>query len=207
MRWIRQEFPSFAWIVLLSGQDYPAMSPRAIEVELLSCEIDAFIHWERVPRLPTHRSTDWQRGTSRRYYWHRVPGHFRPLPVPRIRAFVEDRSTFAGSQWWNLGRRAVDRILDATELTDYLLSSRFRSTWCPDEAFFQTALLNTPRGLKLINSHRRFYRFPRDGRSAHPETLADLDFHDILSSGAFFARKVHDVVSAKLLDRLDAHCQ
>src|SRR5689334_10437806 len=33
MRWIRSAIPDFSWIVLISGEDYPAMSPIAIEAE------------------------------------------------------------------------------------------------------------------------------------------------------------------------------
>jgi Core-2/I-Branching enzyme len=204
MHWIRKEIPNVSWIVLVSGQDYPAMSPARIESELLQSQADAFIHWEFVPPVVTRRSTDWQRGTSHRYYWLRLPGTHRFVPVPLLRFYVDGVGTFAGQTWWNLGRRAVDRILENREMTDYLLQRRFRSKLAPDEAFFQTALLNSPADLHLVNRHRRFYRFPKTGGSAHPEVLTVRDLDAILASDAFFVRKVDEPASGELLDRLDS---
>jgi hypothetical protein len=203
LRWIRREIPNVGYVALLSGQDYPVMSPRSVEAELLSTEVDAFIHWEIVPSKAGQMSSDWQRGASRRYYWHRVPGRFRPVPVPRLRRFFDQVPIFAGSQWWNLSRIALDRILDAEPRLEYLTRSRFKGTYLPDEAFFQTALLNAPVGLRIANDHRRFYRFPRTGGAGHPEILAIRDLDAILASNAFFARKMDELESRELLDRLD----
>jgi len=55
-----------------------------------------------------------------------------------------------------------------------------------------------------VCSHRRFYRFVKDGGAAHPETLTIEDLDAIQASGAFFARKVDLGASAELLDRLDS---
>jgi hypothetical protein len=203
MHWIRDEIPDFSWIVLISGQDYPAMSCRQIEAELRESRADAFIHWEFVPPIARRGLTDWQRGTSHRYYWHCAPGTHRPIPIPRLRAYFDGLGVFAGSSWWNLGHRAVDRILDDPATTDYLRRHRFRTTPVPDEAFFHTTLLNSPQDLRLVNSHRRFYRFLPVGGAAHPETLTIHDLDEILGSGAFFVRKVDDAASGELLDELD----
>ena len=108
----------------------------------------------------------------------------------------------AGATWWNLGRRAVERILSNPELTDYLVQ-RLRSTIVIDEAFFQTALLNSAGGLDIVNNHRRFYRFSKAGGAAHPDVLTIRDADAILASDAFFVRKVDEEASAELLDRLD----
>jgi hypothetical protein len=203
LKWIRREIPSVHYVLLLSGQDYPAMSPRSIEAELLATDVDAFISWEVIPPLSGSLSSDWQRGASRRYYWHRVPGRFRPVPVPRLRHFFDQVPIFAGSIWFNLGRRALDRILDDEARLAYLTDRRFRGTMLPGEAFFQTALLNAATGLTIANDHRRFFRFPTWGAAAHPETLSLDDLDAIRSSGAFFARKVDEAESHELLDRLD----
>jgi hypothetical protein len=201
MWWIREEISDVSWIVLISGQDYPAMSPRSLEAELLESDADAFIGWDYIPPVARRSSTDWQRHASRRYYWHRVPGHSRAVPVPRLRFFFDGIGLFAGSQWWNLGRNAIDRVLDDAARSEYLLR-RLRSPRVPDEAFFQTVLLNNARGLRLVNSHRRFYRFAVG--SPHPRTLTISDLDEILASRAFFARKVDNAISEELLDRLDA---
>jgi hypothetical protein len=204
MRWIRDEVPTFSWIVLVSGQDYPVVAPRQVESELLASQADAFLRWEFVPPFVTRCSTDWQRGTSHRYYWHLAPGTHRPIPIPRLPFYFDGVGLHAGSQWWNLGRRAVDRVIDDTAMLTYL-ARRLRSVLLPDEAFFQTMLLNSPAGLRLTCNDRRFYRFPTHGGSAHPETLTLRDLDAILTSDAFFARKVELPPSMELLDALDEH--
>jgi Core-2/I-Branching enzyme len=203
MRWIRDEIPDFSWIVLISGQDYPVAAPREIESELLVSPADAFLSWEFVPPFVSRRSTDWQRGTSHRYYWHLFPGTHRPIPIPRLPAYFDGVGLHAGSQWWNLDRRAVNLILDDTAMLNHL-TRRFRSVLLPDEAFFQTMLLNSPTDLNLVCRPRRFYRFVKAGGAAHPETLTIEDLDEIRASGAFFARKVDLRASAELLDRLDS---
>ena len=205
MRWVRNGIPDFSWIVLLSGQDYPVAAPREIESELLVTPADAFLSWEFVRPFVSRRSTDWQRGTSHRYYWRLFPGTHRPIPIPipRLSAYFDGVGIHAGSQWWSFGRRAVALILDDTAMLNHL-SGRFRSVLLPDEAFFQTMILNSPTNLNLVCSHRRFYRFVKAGGAPHPETLTIEDLDEIRASGAFFARKVDFRASAELLDRLDS---
>jgi Core-2/I-Branching enzyme len=203
LRWIRDEIPDFSWIVLITGQDYPARPARLIEAELLDTSADAMIHWEFVPPFPTRRSSDWQRGTSHRYFRHRVPFRHRFVP-PARRPFVRDGvGIFAGSAWCNLGSRAVDVLLEDTPTNEYLRERRFARAHVPDEAYFQTALLNASLGLTLVNRHRRFYRFSKAGGAAHPDILTVRDLEAIRASDAHFARKVEEGASAELLDRLD----
>jgi hypothetical protein len=194
--------PDFSWVVPISGQDYPVMSPQAIEAELLAAEADVFMRWEFTPPFARRHLTDWQRATSHRYYWRVAPGTTRPIPVPRLRHYVDGVGVFAGSVWTTFGRRAVDRILDDTDGLDYL-RRRFGRTMCPSEAFFQTMLMNSPFGLRIVDDDRRFYDFPKTGGSGHPRVLG-LDRLDELVAGNFqFARKVEQEASAPLLDALD----
>jgi hypothetical protein len=203
MRWVREAIPDYSWIVLVSGQDYPTMTPRGIEAELLASSADVFMRWEFIPPFATRRSTDWQRGMSHRYYWHYVPGTHRPVPVPRLRFYRDGVGVFAGSLWMNLSCRAVDRVLAERELRDYLGERRFSSTLVPEESFFPTVLMNSPIGLGIVNDQRRFLRFPKTGGSAHPETLTMRHLDSMRASNAFFARKVDEDASAELLDALD----
>src|SRR6476661_1904253 len=201
LRWIRDEVPDFSWIVVISAEDYPVMHPAAIEAELDALEADASMRWEFVPPFPRRRNTDWQRGTSRRYNRRFFPGTHRPSPVPRLAHIVDGVGTFAGTTWWQMRRRAVDVVLADTPL-NALLERKFEHLFVPDEAYFQTVLMNAPIGLRIDNRDRRFIRFEKTGGSAHPERLTIADADAILASDAFFVRKVGPE-SESLLDRLD----
>jgi hypothetical protein len=201
LRWIRAEIPDFSWVVPVSGQDYPVRPPAAIEAELESLEADASIAWEFVPPFPRRRNTDWQRGTSRRYQRRFFLGTHRPSPLPRPLHMVDGVGMFAGSTWWQMRRRAVDVVLADTPLNAHL-QRKFARLLLPDEAYFQTALLNASIGLQIDNRDRRFVRFPQTGGSAHPEVLTIADADAIVASDALFVRKVGPE-SASLMDRLD----
>jgi hypothetical protein len=201
MRWIRAEIPDFSWMVLISGEDYPAMAPAAIEAELQASQADVAIEWEYVPPFARRFNTDWQQGMARRYFRHRYPTTHRFTPVPIASRLVDGLGTFAGSTWWQMGRRAVDVVLADTPV-NARLDRRFRNGFISDEAYFQMALLNAPLGLQIDNRNRRFVRFPKTGGSAHPDVLTEADIDEILASDAFFARKVGPESEA-LLERLD----
>jgi hypothetical protein len=203
MGWVADHIRDFSWIVLISGQDYPARSTREIEAELLTTEADAFVHWEAIPPVASRRSTYWQRIASRRYWWHTMPGTSRTLPVPRLRSLWDGVALFAGSTWWNLSRRVVDQIQDMPNLRNYLIKHRLRSCGHPDESFFQTMVLNSSLGLHIVNSDRRFIHFTAQRGGAHPEILTVAHLDAIRESNAFFVRKVDEHVSGELLNVLD----
>jgi hypothetical protein len=202
MRWIRREIPDYSWIVVISGQDYPVVHPRAIEAELRASQADVYMRWEFIPPFARKRSTDWQRGMSHRYYWRLAPGTTRPVPFPRLRSYFDGVGVFAGSNWSTFSRRAIDRIFDEPELVAYL-RKRFMGTLAPSEAFFQTLVMNSPIGLSVVNDERRYYRFPETGDASHPYVLTLDDLDAILARKAWFARKIEEGVSDELLDRLD----
>ena len=202
IEWVRREIPDYSWVVLISGQDYPVRAPRSIEAELLATDVDAYIPWEPVPRLPGRFSTGWQRGTTLRYFRRSIRSQALPGRVPRARALLDGVEVYSGAAWWDLSRRVIERIFEAEPFLTYL-RRRFEPVVLPDEAFFQTAILNFPRELLLANATRRFYTFPTTGKSLHPHTLTIEHLPEIRASDAFFARKIDPVESADLLDALD----
>ncbi len=206
LRWIRDEIPDFSWIVMISGQDYPVVAPRDIEVELWDSKADGFLRWKFVPRIASRRFTEWQRGASHRYYWHTLPGTQRTVPVPRVRTYLDGIQVHAGSVWMNLSRRSVEVILEDPAMLSRL-RHRFRSMPAPSEAFFPTLLLNSSTDLRLVCRDRRFYRSENPGRPDHPDLLTLDDFEAIRESDAFFARKIDPLASRELVDRLDQHIQ
>jgi hypothetical protein len=69
-----------AWVVLLSGQDYPARSPQATREALLAGDADAYVTVEReVPRRPGTPDELWWH--ARYFYrWRNLPGFPWRLP-------------------------------------------------------------------------------------------------------------------------------
>ncbi|MEM9552559.1 MAG: beta-1,6-N-acetylglucosaminyltransferase, partial [Pseudomonadota bacterium] len=61
--------------------------------------------------------------------WQKKLGLARPIP--------DDLRIMIGSQWWCLRRRTIEAILDFTAKRRDVMRF-FRTTWIPDETFFQT---------------------------------------------------------------------
>lgn len=115
-----------------------------------------------------------------------------PLPLPYHH----------GSQWWALTDAAVAWLLaELRTQAGQSLIERFRYSFCPDEAFFQTLLAASPLAASLKPSlHLVDWS---EASRAQGKWLDESHWRAIRQSGALFVRKVHPQHSAALLDRLD----
>ncbi len=219
---IVRERPDFAWVVFLSGQDYPvrhlATLPQALAATgdgQLSVERDEFAEPLRYEltwfRLPERLQTPAARALFERLIFH-LNGRQRfarfasgrigcsvglrlPSPLPK------GWRCYQGSQWWALGRRAVLAFLEVRTQRPRLYRWLVERSIIPDEGIFQTVLLNLP-GLRFGNSDLRYIRW-NDRASGSPDTFGLRDAAELLASGRFFARKFDSEIDATILDVLD----
>jgi hypothetical protein len=199
--WLEATRTEFDWLIILSGQDYPAMPVAQIETELRDTQFDAFVDNELIHEDPARHTNNFQAVCMRRYFMRtiRIPGvrrfHFR-----RTHPYSEAFQCYAGSNWLNLSRKAVE-VLWSMKAERASLARHLRHAPCPDETFFQTLLFNGS-SLNIQSWDRRFYMWRED--ASNPEILGIDDLDRIRASGAWFARKVDDTVDTELLDRLDS---
>lgn len=93
-----------------------------------------------------------------------------------------------GSQWWVLRRTTIDKIReflrDRADVTRF-----FRTTWIPDETFFQTLTMHLVPREQVISAPPTYLMFSDYGM---PVTFC-ADHYDLLrTQGSFFARKISD---------------
>ena len=113
------------------------------------------------------------------------------------RAIPEDMQIMIGSQWWCLRRSTIEKILAFCQGRPDVLRF-FRTTWIPDETFFQT-LVNHLVALREIESRTlTFLMFTDYGM---PVTLYNDHYDLLLSQDFLFARKISPE-SAELKERL-----
>jgi len=134
----------------------------------------------------------------------RHPGLFHAaLAAQRMlglrRALPDGLRPRIGSQWWCLRRATAERVrafcADRPEVPRF-----FRSTWIPDETFFQTIVRHLVPGTEVTGRAPTFRLFTDYGM---PVTFHD-DHHDLLlGQDAFFARKV-SAEATRLQERLRA---
>ncbi len=102
------------------------------------------------------------------------------------RAIPADIQVQIGSQWWCLRRRTIEWILEFTRKRRDVMRF-FRTTWIPDETFFQTLVRHIVPDGEIRTRTLTFLMFSEYGM---PQTFYN-DHYDLLISQDFlFARKI-----------------
>ncbi len=102
------------------------------------------------------------------------------------RAIPADLQIMIGSQWWCLRRQTIEKILDfSRERMDVMRF--FRTTWIPDETFFQTLVRHlVPEG-EIQTRTLTFLMFSDYGM---PVTFYNDHYDLLLGQDFLFARKI-----------------
>ncbi len=102
------------------------------------------------------------------------------------RRIPDDLQIMIGSQWWCLRRRTIEWILDfATRRRDVMRF--FRTTWIPDETFFQTLVRHMVPSEEIRARTLTFLMFTDYGM---PVTFYNDHYDMLLSQDYLFARKI-----------------
>lgn len=104
-----------------------------------------------------------------------------------------------GSQWWCLRRRTVEWIFDFTRQRRDVMRF-FRSTWIPDETFFQTLVRHVVPEAEIDTRTLTFLVFSDYGM---PVTFYNDHYDLLLSQDFLFARKISPEAQ-ELKERLGA---
>ncbi len=102
------------------------------------------------------------------------------------RRIPEDLQVMVGSQWWCLRRRTVETILEflrgRPDVTRF-----FRTTWIPDETFFQTLVRHLVPSQEIENRSLTFKLFSDYGM---PVAFYNDHYDLLLTQDYLFARKI-----------------
>jgi hypothetical protein len=101
-------------------------------------------------------------------------------PVP------QDIQIMIGSQWWCLRRRSVEAVLAFTRKRPDV-TRFFRTTWIPDETFFQTLVRHLVPGREIESRTLTFLMFSDYGM---PVSFYNDHEDLLLGQDALFARKI-----------------
>ena len=102
------------------------------------------------------------------------------------RKVPEDIQVMIGSQWWCLRRRTIEAILEFCRARADVLRF-FRTTWIPDETFFQTAVRHLVPAREIECRTLTFKMFSDYGM---PVTFYNDQYDFLISQDYFFARKI-----------------
>jgi hypothetical protein len=115
------------------------------------------------------------------------------------RKIPEDIQVMIGSQWWCLRRKTIEAVLDFSKARPDVLRF-FRTTWIPDETFFQTLVRHLVPSREIENRTLTFKMFSDYGM---PVTFYNDQYDLLLSQDYLFARKISPEAVA-LKERLGA---
>ncbi len=102
------------------------------------------------------------------------------------RKIPDDLQIMIGSQWWCLRRRTIEWILDFTRQRRDVMRF-FRTTWIPDETFFQTVVRHLVPEQEIRSRTLTFLMFSDYGM---PVTFYNDHYDLLLSQDFLFARKI-----------------
>ena len=102
------------------------------------------------------------------------------------RKIPEDLQIMIGSQWWCLRRQTVEAVLEFAYARRDVMRF-FRTTWIPDETFFQTLVRHLVPAREIENRTLTFLMFTDYGM---PVTFYNDHYDLLLGQGALFARKI-----------------
>jgi len=127
-------------------------------------------HWfnERTQKAMFYASMEWQKKL----------GLARKVP--------EDIQMMIGSQWWCLRRRTVEWVLDFIARRRDVMRF-FRTTWIPDETFFQTIVRHLVPENQIRTRTLTFLMFTDYGM---PLTFYNDHYQLLLAQDYLFARKI-----------------
>ena len=115
------------------------------------------------------------------------------------RKVPHDLDVMIGSQWWCLRRRTIEEILGFIRQRPDVIRF-FRTTWIPDETFFQTLTRHLVPGREIDSRTLTFLMFSDNGV---PVTIYNDQYDLLLGQDALFARKISADAHA-LRDQLGA---
>jgi hypothetical protein len=105
-----------------------------------------------------------------------------------------------GSAWWTLSYGCLQYVIAYTKNNPSFLN-RMKYTWCPEEFYFQSVLLNSCYKEIIVNNNFRYIDWVSKNGS-HPAILDESDYDRLLHSPQLFARKFERPVSDKLIEKL-----
>jgi hypothetical protein len=109
---------------------------------------------------------------------------------------------YGGSTYWTLSRDTLQYVINFTYKNPQFLK-RFSHTFCAEEIYFQTILLNSEYAAKINADNLRFVDW-QSGKGGFPAYLDESDYDAIISSNKLFARKI---TSDKLKELIDLYVQ
>jgi hypothetical protein len=112
------------------------------------------------------------------------------------------RTPFQGGQFFTLSRSLTSLVVQMSRAQPRYRRF-YRRTAVPDESYFQTLVMNSPRAPSVVNNDLRYEDWSEN--TSHPKVLTEADLPALLRSPSLFAKKFDSAIDGRLLDLIDEH--
>jgi glycosyltransferase involved in cell wall biosynthesis len=191
------ELPDY--VHLISGMDFPIKSKQDI---LDFFKLHNGKNFIETFSLPTPR---WQYfGMNRVLYNWKIDtlgltAAYDDVAKQQPQNALPDFKLYGGSQWWSLTGNCIEMLLNMYNSKNEIINF-FRSTFCPDEMLFQTAICNSQFKQTVADENMRKI----DWGKGTPKIWRNEDYYKFISCKELFARKFDAEIDSKIIDRLEA---
>jgi len=124
-----------------------------------------------------------------------------PLLLKARAIFFQQRPFYMGANWFNLHRELLEHMRD--DPFTYTLFEVMRSTFIPDESFFQTYIMNSIFHETVCGDIGRHILRPKDrANNADVKVFDQQDWQSIAGSSALYGRKFDTRRNPDIVDRV-----
>lgn len=187
---------SWTHYINLSGQDFPLKSQAYIRDFLRANPRRQYI------RALEQRAI--RPDTLNRVSHMFVEALGRMFRTPVSRPFLKGATPFIGTQWKVVTRSFCQFAVHHPSADRF--KTFYRRSFIPDEAFFQTLMMNSPNQGEVMNDDLRTIDWVPDGEiKLRPRTFVTVDALRLTLSPDLFARKFDMNEDAMIFDLIEAH--
>jgi hypothetical protein len=203
--------PQNYYFHLISGHDFPIKKVsdfkkffRNTDKEFIDCFEVPFSGWgttgglDRLEYYNLYDLFNWKIAFQKRIikkiiHWQKKVGFKRKMPL-NITKF------YGGSTWWSLSRACLNYVVVYSKQNKNVFT-RFKHTFCSEEFYFQTVLMNSSFKSKICIDNLRYIDWSnRNGNN--PSVLDETDFEKICHSNSFFARRFEYPMALKIRNKI-----
>ncbi|MGP0584719.1 beta-1,6-N-acetylglucosaminyltransferase [Paenibacillus timonensis] len=187
----------WSYYINLSGQDFPLAGQRVIR-DFLSRSNANYLTGREINLDPAKKKY------TQSYYRVEDCGMLLNMGErkPFEEYFASHITPYYGSQWKMITRSFAQYC--TTSHLSFEMQDYYRYTFIPDEAFFQTLLLNSEFKDTHINKNYRYFQMERSEEVfLRPVIITSSDWQALFKSEALFARKFDDSVDSQILSMIE----
>lgn len=205
-------FPEIGYFHLISAQDYP-IKPLKDFLSFFHEPSKEFLNYTHIPN-PGVESNTFQRfeyfylfdyldrtEKAKRFILKSIRfqqkwGIKRTIPQ-------QFEHIYTGSAWFSITREGASVLLMYTK-KHHAFYNRLKFTFCPEETYVTTVLVNLMEKKKIENCNYRFIRWNKENGS-NPSNLGLEHFHYLHECRDFFARKFDKINNKEIIHLIDKY--